>query len=54
MTTYLTGIALLLLVMSPPLIPLMISGIRAVANWRTGYEWLRSLVEPQGAALAAA
>jgi hypothetical protein len=36
--SYLTAIGLLLLVMSPPLVPAAIGGIHAIINWRRHYE----------------
>ena len=40
-TNYLVGIALLMLVVSPPLVPAAIAGIRAVLNWRQTIARLR-------------
>jgi hypothetical protein len=51
---YLYAIALLLLVMSPPLVPLAIAGTHAIANWRRHYEMFRSTIRPQGRALRSA
>lgn len=42
---YLVGIALLMLVVSPPLVPAGIAGIRAVVKWRQAIARLR-LVAP--------
>lgn len=52
--TYLSGIALLLLVVSPPLVPLTISGIRIIAKWPRAYQRLQARIGRQGPVLAAA
>jgi hypothetical protein len=44
MTTYLTGSVILLLVISPLLVPITVSVVRAIANWRTTFARLRALV----------
>ena len=52
--TYLNAVAILLLVMSPPLIPLFIAGVRAIANWRQKYDRFRSNIRPQSRTISRA
>ena len=40
--TYLNVIALTLLVVSPVLVPLVITGVHAIANWRQKYKRCRA------------
>ena len=54
MTTYFAGIAMLLIVISPLLVPIAISGVRAIANWPTTYTRLRTFVAGLIPALSAA
>lgn len=51
--SYLSAMTLLLFVVSPPLVPLTISGVRAIANSKRTYKQPRAAVGRQGRALAA-
>jgi hypothetical protein len=45
--SYFTPIAIMILVVSPVLIPLVITGVHAISNWRRQPERLRPVINPE-------
>ena len=45
--SYFTPIAIMILVISPVLIPLVITGAHAIGNWRRQPERLRPVINPE-------
>ena len=45
--SYFTPIAIMILVVSPVLIPLVITGAHAIGNWRRQLERLRPVINPK-------
>jgi hypothetical protein len=45
--TYLTLVALMLLVVSPVLVPLLITGVHAIGNWRRKFTPLGPIINPE-------
>jgi hypothetical protein len=45
--SYFTPIAIMILVLSPVLVPLVITGFHAIANWRQQPERLRPVINPE-------
>jgi hypothetical protein len=45
--TYLNAVAMLVLVLSPVLVPLVITGVHAIADWRQKYKRFRANIHPQ-------
>jgi hypothetical protein len=50
--TYLTLVALMLLVVSPVLVPLVVTGVHAIGNWRRKYKPFRPVINPEHPAVA--
>ena len=50
--SYFTAIALMILVMSPVLVPLVITGAHAIVNWRRRPEPFRPVINPERRAAA--
>jgi hypothetical protein len=50
--TYFPAIALMIFVVSPVLVPLVITGVRAFLNWRPTPEPLRPVIKPERLAAA--
>jgi hypothetical protein len=45
--TYLTAIALMIFMVSPLLVPLVVTAAHAIANWRRTSEPLRPVINPE-------
>lgn len=45
--SYLTPIAIMILVLSPVLVPLVITGAHAIANWRREPARFRPIINPE-------
>jgi hypothetical protein len=52
--SYVSAVAILLLVVSPLLIPLSVSGVHAIANWRRNYALLGASIGPNSRAITPA
>jgi hypothetical protein len=48
--SYFNAIAILILVLSPVLVPLVITGVHAITNWRQQPNRLQPVVNPQNRA----
>ena len=48
--SYFTPIAIMILVLSPVLVPMVITGVHAIANWRGRPKQLRPVINPESRA----